>query len=320
MGATPVAGGPADPSPAKVTLMPHSSPDELHRRMLQAPPAELDGAAPVQVHSLVSHKHVPLYLFAIKSLAGYWRGVAAVVHDDGSLTDADRALLEEQVPGVRVIRRPDADDMVQAMLGDHPLLAEVRRRNVRILQLVDYFLLGDADLVIGMDSDILFFGEPLEVMRWAAATERQPAFMYSQERFASGRLPGGVRWIPEALPGVPYVPHMCCGFVCAHRRRFLDLDYLEVMMDRTPREILFRPRHVTQMFYSVLGGRLGDAAQPLGEPYRSGPWSRLPPAENRVLCHYFASIESAEVEDNIRRLPELFRRALQQLEGAEQRG
>ncbi|MFI5571309.1 hypothetical protein ACIA6T_29025 [Streptomyces sp. NPDC051740] len=294
-------------------------PEELLRGILGSPQARLDGTAAVEVHSLVSREHVPLYLFAIKSLGHFWPGVCAVVHDDGSLAKEDVDTLRRHVKGIRVIPRATADAVVEETLARCPLLLEVRRRNVRILQLVDYFVLAETEKIIGMDSDIVFVDTPDELMRWNADSTDRTAFLYSYEQFDHGRGPMGVSWIPEALPSVPYVPEMCCGFMCADRKRFFDADYLEKMMEDTPRDILFRPRHVTQMFYSVLGGRLGGAVRSLGEAYRSGPWEWLPYADRRVMCHYFASSKAsgrtAHTLDNFGRYAPLFTSVLARLEG-----
>ncbi|RKN44902.1 hypothetical protein [Streptomyces hoynatensis] len=303
------------------------SAEELFHGIFASPPARPDGSAGVEVHSLVSTEHVPLYLFAVKSLAHFWPGFTAVVHDDGTLTPEDTATLRRHVRDVRVVPRATADAAVEERLAHCPLLLEVRRHNVRILQLVDYFLLGGTRKIIGMDSDIVFAGTPTELMRWSADSSERDLFLYSYEQFDHGRGPMGVNWIPEALPSVPHVPEMCCGFMCADRERFFDPDYLEEMMGRTPRDILFRPRHVTQMFYSVLGGRLGDSVRSLGEAYRSGPWEWLPPADRRVLCHYFSSSQAdgktARALDNLGRYAPLFTSVLDRLEGtprAEARG
>ncbi|MBM7789596.1 hypothetical protein [Tenggerimyces flavus] len=282
----------------------------LTERLFSTPPTATTGNRRVEVHSLVSHEHLPLYLFAMKSLAYYWHDFSAVVHDDGTITDADRAILRQHVLGVDVVTRAAADAMMADLLTDYPLISSVRRRNVRILQLTDYFMLSDADMVIGMDSDILFFDTPTEVAQWTK-DPGEVALLYSPEE---GWEPQGVHWIPDAFPDAPYVPYMCCGFACTDRGRFFDADFLEHLMRKTPPTVLGAPRYVTQMFYSLLGGRLGKAAHSLGEPYRSGPWEWLPRAERRVLCHYFASHNGGKTSENLCRDPGLFAAVLDRID------
>ncbi|MFF3544821.1 hypothetical protein [Streptomyces platensis] len=281
----------------------------LTRQLLTAPAASFTGGSDTEVHTLVSSDHVPLYLFAAKSLARHWPEVSPVVHDDGTLTARDRSRLLRHVPGLRVIGRREADERIGPLLADYPQLAAVRRGNVRILQLVDYFLLSRSRSVVSMDSDVVFLARPDRLVRWAAAPSAERAtFLYSPEE---GWEPQGVHWIADRLPGVPYVPYMCCGFACADVAGFFDPAYLEEMLTRLPPEIRFAPRYVTQMSYSLLGGRAGEArVAGLGEPYRSGRLEWLPRIDDRVICHYFASHERATTYDNLVEERDLLSRAL----------
>ncbi|WP_228972961.1 hypothetical protein [Streptomyces sp. DH12] len=281
----------------------------LTRRLLATKAPRFTGGHGVEVHSLVSSDHVPLYLFAAKSLARFWPEVTPVVHDDGTLTPRDTERLRRHVPDARIVPRAEADRRVERLLADHPTLAAVRRNNVRILQLVDYFLLSEAPSVVSMDSDVVFLSRPDVLVEWAAAApDRRPAFLYSPE---FGWEPQGVHWIADHLPGTPYVPYMCCGFAAADTAAFFDADFLERTLASLPREISFAPRYVTQMSYSLLGGRLGGGrTRDLGEPYRSGRLEWLPAIDDRVICHYFASHERSTTFDNLTEEGPLLARAI----------
>ncbi|WP_449488207.1 hypothetical protein [Streptomyces purpurascens] len=93
-------------------------------------------------------------------------------------------------------------------------MLEVRRRNVRILQLVDYFVLAETEKIIGMDSDILFVDTPDELMRWNADSTDRTAFLYSYEQFDHGRGPMGVNWIPRPCRPCPTC-RRCAADSCA---------------------------------------------------------------------------------------------------------
>ncbi|MFJ5685900.1 hypothetical protein [Streptomyces sp. NPDC093099] len=281
----------------------------LTKQLLATTAPRFTGRHGVEVHSLVSSDHVPLYLFAAKSLARFWPEVTPVVHDDGTLTARDTARLLRHAPEVRIIGRAEADRRVGQLLADFPVLAAVRRNNVRILQLVDYFLLSEAPMVVSMDSDVVFLARPAKLIEWAATPPAdRPAFLYSPE---FGWEPRGVHWITDHLPGTPYVPYMCCGFAAVDTAAFFDAAFLERTLAALPREISFAPRYVTQMSYSLLGGRLGEKGTlGLGEPYRSGRLEWLPLIEDRVICHYFASHERSTTFDNLTEEGPLLARAL----------
>lgn len=281
----------------------------LIRELLTTTGERFTGTADVEVHSLVSSDHVPLYLAAIRSLLRTWPEVLPVIHDDGSLTQRDVARLRRLVPDARVVLRPDADELVETALIDRPVLSAVRRNNVRILQLIDYFVLAHTPAVVSMDSDVVFLSRPDRLVEWAATpASKRPAFLYSPEY---GWEPQGVHWIPDHLPGTPYVSYMCCGFTAADVQAFFDVDFLERILASLPHEISFAPRYVTQMCYSLLGGRLGpDNAVDLGEPYRSGRLQWLPDIPDRVICHYMASHERSTAADSLVEEGPLLRRAL----------
>lgn len=241
----------------------------------------------LEVHSLVDHRSVVLYLFAVTSLARHLPSAAVVVHDDGTLTRLDRALLRRRAPGIRIVPRDEADAAVERELAGCPHLLAARRDNVRLRQLVDYFVLASTDLVIGMDSDVVFLSRPGAVLEWAERADGERAsVMYSPETD-----PKGPHWLPDAVPGAPYVPDMCCGFVCAERDSFFDPHALDSLVARVPPDILDHRRFVTQMLYSLLAAREGQSAVSLGPLYRSGRLAWLPDEPGRVLCHYFASHE-----------------------------
>jgi hypothetical protein len=283
-------------------------PDELEQRILMVGDLGFPPDADLEVHTLVSHGHLLLYLFALASLAKHWTGATPVVHDDGTLTERDEARILRAAPNARIVRTETAERVAAEALANHPIIRSVRATNVRLRQLVDYYLHCRTDRVLAMDSDVVFLNRPDTVVKWAAAPDSAAApFRYSPER---GWQAKGPHWLPDALPGRPFIPDLCCGFACVRPSRFVHLDELEAMMSETPREILYHGRFVTQMYYSLLGGRLGDEAEDLGERYRSGRLQWLPRIPDRVLCHYFASHGRADARANLAEDPGLFAAAL----------
>ena len=262
---------------------------------MQSPPAVVGAGATCEVHSLVCSRDVVLYLAAVKSLVQRWDALRFVVHDDGSLDARAVSTLQEHVRGVEVVSALAADARVADTLRPFPLVAALRRENVRLRQLVDYHVLAETDAVIGMDSDIVVLNRPDEVIDWAEGNDPR-TFLYSPEY---GWQPMGPHWLPEGVPGFPFVEDLCCGFVCA-RRGFVDLAYLEELIAVTAPPIRHHGRFVCQMYYSLLAGRLGpeDAAS-LGERYRAGRMEWLPARDDRVVYHYFASHERASVEESL---------------------
>jgi hypothetical protein len=130
------------------------------------PPIPVRRDAPAAVHSAVPHRYLYAYLVAIKSLLRFHRNLAVLVHDDGSLLDADCALIEEHIPGVEIVRRADADRHFRDVVGDD-FLARVRGSYTSYLKLFDPTLYAGGRRIVILDTDTLFLKRPDAIIDWA---------------------------------------------------------------------------------------------------------------------------------------------------------
>lgn len=113
---------------------------------------------PLEIHSLLCRRDVPLACEYLKTLIGHSLDpIEFVFHDDGSLQPEDEAVLREALPGSRVIYRAEADEQMEKRLQNYPTLREFRRRDVFGLKLLDVSLLGEQDQIIYSDSDVWCF-------------------------------------------------------------------------------------------------------------------------------------------------------------------
>ncbi len=264
-------------------------------------PVRFDPDATLELHTLVGHRTLPLYLFAARSFGRYLPEARAVAHDDGTLTRLDRALLRRCVRGLALIRKATADALVERRLAHCPALLKARRQNVRLCQLVDYCALSSAERIVGADADVLLLARPERVLAWAGAEAGAESILYSPERD-----PKGPHWVPRLLPDTPYAPDLCCGFACIRVADFFEPEALERLVAQLPPAVLARRRFITQMLYSLMAARDGQRAASLGPLYASGRLRWLPPERRRVICHYFASHERSDASQNLREEGELF--------------
>ena len=187
----------------------------------------IDASCPVQlhytsespeIHSLVCKSHVKLYLFAIKSLLRYTTNVKVIVHDDGSLTDANTRMIERHIEGVRIVHQQDADQQVDAYLRKYPHSLRYRKQLRNAKQLFDYALLAEGDKLIGLNSDVLFLKPPVEIYEWMQTNN---SVLYAYERD-----PRGPNQIARLLGDVAFVPNVNIGLLC-YPRSALQLDIVE---------------------------------------------------------------------------------------------
>jgi hypothetical protein len=202
--------------------------DEVRLRRLRA----IEGTSPVAcapdasagLHTMVPHRHVHLYLLALKSFLRFHGGVAVVAHDDGTLEDRDRALLHEHVEGIRIVGAAEADGRVRELLRAHPSCRRYREEVLTGKQLFDFFLLAEHSRVISIDSDVLFLRRPDQVVAWIEE-ERRESLCFVEP------TPGTLsRFLAETGQISHHVP-MGLALVCLHRE-LLDLELLERLIPR----------------------------------------------------------------------------------------
>ena len=130
-------------------------------------PLRCEPEAEVELHTLMGHYHLNMYLTAVKSLLRFMDHIAVVAHDgDGDLTEQDRQLLRMHIPGIRLVERCDADRQLQGLLQHYPCCRSFRSNIVNSLELFDHNLLSRGKRIIIMNSDVLFLQRPQELMNW----------------------------------------------------------------------------------------------------------------------------------------------------------
>lgn len=156
-----------------------------------------------EVHSLLGSRHVGMCLWSIKSFLHHAkRPFSIVLHDDGSLSLQDIEKLKRHLPGVRVIRKADADTLIRPMLSPWKLVEAYRfgtlgntdysrRMSIFALKLLDFNLLTAASRILVLDTDVLFFRRPSELLDWVD-NKSEAQCMYCYEDYAPVRNRAGV--------------------------------------------------------------------------------------------------------------------------------
>lgn len=235
---------------------------QKYRDWMQAtPPAPVTGDGAVsEVHQLLGHRHVGMGLWSLKSLVRAADAeLGVVIHDDGSLTPADMALMRAQLPGVRIIARAEADALVREQLAAYPACSRFRFGEVMVtnhrgqsynmfimaLILFDMNLLTPADKIIILDADVLFFRRPDLIADWA----RDPAnarTLYSVEAYKPKREANG------SLSFGPKVARtLNSGLLCFSKSALYDLAAIEAWVGGNP-DLMYTSPVFEQLCYSAL--------------------------------------------------------------------
>src|SRR5262249_36413875 len=148
--------------------------------VFQTSPMASDPSAPAEIHTLVCSRHLSMYLTAVNSLLRLVGGFAVTAHDDGSLTCADRSLLEAHIDGIRIIPKAAADREMAVLLKNHPRSLEFRKKTIVSFQLFDFAHFSKTNKVFALDSDTLFMKKPQALIDWAAGADPQILHMYER--------------------------------------------------------------------------------------------------------------------------------------------
>ncbi|MBU2571534.1 MAG: glycosyltransferase [Gammaproteobacteria bacterium] len=135
-------------------------------RITKTAPIETNPKASTTVHSAVPHRYVYAYLTAVKSILQYENDFAICVHDDGSLTDADKELIKKHLPHTTIIDRNFANAEFDRLVKN-PFLSKVRGSYTSYLKLFDTTFFNKTERIIILDTDTLFIRRPDEIIEWS---------------------------------------------------------------------------------------------------------------------------------------------------------
>jgi len=134
--------------------------------IFQTPPVRTASAGPVEVRVLTWRRDWVNLVWALKTFY-HFAGVdyPLIIHDGGLLPRQLNQLLVH-FPDARFVPAAEADDRYPAELRRRGLSrsAEYRGRNVTTRKLFDFYLDSTADYVVTIDSDIIFFRRPDELI------------------------------------------------------------------------------------------------------------------------------------------------------------
>lgn len=138
-----------------------------------------EGDDDFEVHILCQKNDIWIMVWSLYSFL-YFSGLkpsAIIVHDDGSFEDTDVSVLVSKFSNLRVISRPDADSNVLGLLTNEKAKLYRKEGHPLILKLIDVFVLSSAPKIMILDSDVLFFNRPEEVIRFVKGGSNSDALI-----------------------------------------------------------------------------------------------------------------------------------------------
>jgi hypothetical protein len=206
-----------------------------------------DAPARRVVSTLLGHQHVEMAVTCLGSLLRFSaQPLRLQIHDDGSLTPADRARLGAVLDEPLWMLRPEADERMAGLLAGRRAARAFRAANPLAAKLLDATLLGPEELAF-CDADVLFLRPFSRLFELPAAVGS--LFMTDPQNAYSVRF-----WHLLAERRLRLASNVNSGIVVFRRPAF-DLDLLEWFLSRSV--ALFAPVWLEQTCWALLGQAAG---------------------------------------------------------------
>ena len=143
--------------------------EELPLAIYDSKPIPCGDTRGYEVHILTSERDSTMAFWALKSFYYYLdERPRLVVHDDGSLAEETVLRFHDHFPGCTVVRGDlaDTDSRLRESLRLLPMCELWRFKCDAPLarKLFDFPCLSTEPFIVGIDSDVLFFGKPIEIL------------------------------------------------------------------------------------------------------------------------------------------------------------
>ncbi len=217
----------------------------LPPRLVPAPSSER-----VSIHMLTSQRDWLGALWSVRTFLEFLdESLPVIFHDDGTLTSDSAKGLRAFLPGSVVISAAQAQSETEQRLRDFPLCRAARYRHIMTHKLLDVIFFANSPRYLLLDSDLLFFRHPDEIVKWLRSEERVNLWASSDGNFLNL-----TPWEAETRHGVNLVQGLNAGFGCVWRES-VDLALLEDFFSHE--SVWSHPHRVEQTAYALLSSRFG---------------------------------------------------------------
>ncbi|MEO5917535.1 MAG: hypothetical protein ABIS50_25120 [Luteolibacter sp.] len=234
-----------------------------------------------ELHMLCGHRDTDMGIWASWSIMRFLDGQARLyVHSDGTLTEEDGDRWRKIIGEVRVIDRNESDVTVERELAEKTThLYPWRCSNWASAQLVDIHFFGEAPTMLIMDSDVLTFSKPQEVIDALSASPSKFAWC-KDLRDAYSSTPE----ILQEITGARVPQRLCAGFLVCPRLGIEDFVKLDDQMRKIDADPRVEVGHFwsCQTYYALVASRFP------GSGYFSDLYSNTDGQTNgsQVLRHF----------------------------------
>ena len=215
-----------------------------------------------------------------------------VIHDDGTLPAEAHEVLKKLFPPARIISRAEADAAMKPILPAFPFCEDYRRAHPLALKIFDVPHFVEGDHFIALDSDVLFFHHPQEILEWAA---EKPETCWFNEDVQEGALITAAE--ARAELGVKLWPRVNSGLGLIYKP-VVDLDFIDRVLAETSilRGHIWR---VEQTLFALCASRHGQGGL-LPKRYEVSLGKSA--TEDAICRHYVGAVRDRFFAEGLERL------------------
>lgn len=246
--------------------------------ILQTAPVGVDPQADIEIHSLTCERDYTDLLWCLKTFFRFsGRRCNVVLHDDGSLSAEAHGHLRRHLPGVTIIAKSQADERMRDVMAPYPASRAFRDRLPLARRLFDVPVFATRERFMILDSDVLFFAKPEEMLesidrgRLCFMSDYQDGYVYPRAEIAT-------RY------GVDIVSAFNTG-ICVLAKDIFDADFIENYCRGLGPAGLERHPWAEQTLFGLLLSRHQERADRLSGRHRI---SRTP-LDARTISHHFVN-------------------------------
>lgn len=265
--------------------------DTIRPRILNTLPIINTTDYTCEIHVLTYKDDWLNLLWGLKSFYHYSkRHYALCIHDDGTLNSEQQAILKYHFPYARVIDRDQAEKKVLPSLERYPRCLEFRKTNHLSPKIFDFAAYLESDRMLLLDSDVLFFQEPTELLERI----ENPKYGYNT---VNGDVASAYTVEPSLVAkqcGFQVIDRFNSGLGLIHRAS-LNLAWIEEFLELP--NIIGHFWRIEQTLFALCSSRFGVELLPpaydvhLGEGINDSP-----------CRHYVGSIRHLMYSEGIREL------------------
>ncbi|MEG5123195.1 hypothetical protein QUB63_02920 [Microcoleus sp. ARI1-B5] len=140
----------------------------------------------IELHMLCSHSSVTMGIWSLWSLLRWGEGkITPAIQSDGSIAPEDVLRFRKFFPHVRFIMPEEAERLVEQRLvgSEFEFLRRFFHTHFFGSRLLTSHMSEQARVVVGIDSDVLVFDRPTEVLEQCAAAKNSPALTSFRDEF-----------------------------------------------------------------------------------------------------------------------------------------